>query len=142
MSDKVSVFELMRIIRDARSTRGAQRAVLNAIALRCKPEEDFKCWPSYARLAVDCQLDRKTVTRAAKALVKAKIIAIRERSQKSNLFFINYPLLVKQADAIKAQTQSIDYFVVSPFASVDEADAAHDIHQPSSASSWLTGGVR
>ena len=98
----ISVFQVLRLVRDARSTKGAERQLLMALVLRCNPKENFKCWPSYALLAKDVQLDPMTLKRAAKKLEDREIIKRVIRPNHSNLFFINVALLQEQAAAANA----------------------------------------
>jgi DNA-binding MarR family transcriptional regulator len=92
----------MRIIRDARSTRGGHRQLLNALALRCSPDKNYITWPSYRQLSLDTLLDPATLKRAAHSLEESKLIKRGTRQNRSNLFWINTALLQKQAAAIKA----------------------------------------
>jgi hypothetical protein len=94
-------FALLRLIRDARSTKNADRDLLNALALRSQPAKNFISWPSYRQLALDTQLDEITLRRAAKRLETVKLINRVIRANRSNCFFINVPLLEKQAAAVK-----------------------------------------
>ena len=98
----MSVFQVLRLVRDARSTKGAERQLLIAIALRCNPKEKFKCWPAYALLAKDTLLDPMTLKRAAKRLEDRKIIKRVIRRNHSNMLFINVALLQEQAAAANA----------------------------------------
>jgi hypothetical protein len=98
----LSIFELMRVIRDASSTRSSQRALLNALALRCNPDKGYVTWPSYRTLSLDTLLDPATLKRAAHSLEESKLIKRGTRQNRSNLFWINTALLQKQAAAIKA----------------------------------------
>ena len=102
----LSLFRLQLLVRDARSTKGARRALLNALTLRCRPDQRYSCFPSYATLAKDTMLDPATLKRAAMALEKAGLIKRKVRRNQSNVFFINVALLMKQAAEIKAADEA------------------------------------
>ena len=93
----ISNFELLRLIRDARSTQKTTRIVLNALALRANPNARHSCFPSRPLIATDTQLDLKTVRRALSQLEADKLIAIRTRFNDSDVFFVNVELLQRQA---------------------------------------------
>ena len=95
------LFSLLRTIRDAHSTRDAQRDLLMALAMRCNPSKGYICWPSYAQLEEDTMLNQETLKRAAKKLEDTKLIRRRKRPNHSNIFFINAPLLIQQAEERK-----------------------------------------
>jgi|GEM_PF-3688827 len=97
------IFRILRLVRDARSTKKADRALLYALVLRCRPAEKFIAWPSYARLALDTLLDEVTLQRAAKRLEEAGLIKRVVRANRSNHFYINVALLQDQAAKAKAE---------------------------------------
>jgi hypothetical protein len=101
MTSTMPIFKVLRLIRDARSTKHADRALLNALALRCDPRKKFACWPSYRQLALDTLLDEVTLQRAARRLEDAGLIKRTIRANRSNLFFLNIPKLIEQADSVK-----------------------------------------
>jgi DNA-binding MarR family transcriptional regulator len=146
MSDQeiMPVFKVLRIVRDAQSTRGAQRALLFALAMRCQPAKKFISWPSYRQLAEDTMLDEVTLKRAAKKLEDSKLIRRQVRRNRSNIFFLNVALLQEQARDVKAakekvrvaDIEEIDFFpqpAVGPDESVDE-------YEPDN--TWNQGGVQ
>lgn len=146
MSAVISITTALRAIRDSRSTKHADRAVLIALILRCRPKEGYKCWPSYDTLADDCQLDPATVKRAAKHLIQAKLVLIRHRRNKSNMFYVNVPKLVVDAETMQAQLKvlrdaqkMVDGDDQDPFSSVSGETAPED--QDNDAS-WITGGAQ
>jgi DNA-binding MarR family transcriptional regulator len=98
-SKSMSLFSVLLAIRDARSTRGAQREFLIALGLRCKPEQRFVCWPSYEQLAKDTQLKIVTLKKAARGLEEAGYISRTIRPHRSNKFFINMGKIVAEAEA-------------------------------------------
>jgi hypothetical protein len=98
----MSHFELLRLIRDSRSTKNADRELLHALALRSDPKKSFISWPSYRQLALDTQLDEVTLRRAAKRLESARLIRRVVRANRSNCFLLNVPLLQEQAAEAKA----------------------------------------
>jgi DNA-binding MarR family transcriptional regulator len=96
------VFRVLRLVRDARSTKNADRELLYALVLRCNPAKKFIAWPSYRQLALDTCLDKVTLKRAAKRLEEAKLIKRVVRANRSNCFFVNVALLQDQAAEVKA----------------------------------------
>jgi hypothetical protein len=100
---KLSNFEVLRLVRDARNTKHSERHVLNALVLRANPDKAFSCFPSIDQLADDTQLDAKTVQRSVRILGAKKIITRVERLFTSNIFFINVPLLAEQAAVVIAE---------------------------------------
>jgi DNA-binding MarR family transcriptional regulator len=102
MPDVMPVFRVLRFIRDARSTKKADRALLMALGMRCQPAKKFISWPSYKQLALDTGLDEVTLKRAAKRLEDAKLIKRTVRPNRSNCFYLNVALLQQQAAAVKA----------------------------------------
>jgi DNA-binding MarR family transcriptional regulator len=144
MSNVMSVFAVLRLIRDARSTRNADRALLMALGLRCQPAKKFLCWPSYRQLALDTQLDEVTLKRAAKRLEDAGLIKRVVRQNRSNAFFLNISLLQDQAAAVKAADEEAKKAAFedegSPFAqpmSFTDDEDNDDNH-----SGWLRGRAR
>lgn len=147
----MSVFELLRLVRDARSTRNAPRELLYALALRCRPHEKFIAWPSYVQLAKDTLLDEVTLKRAAKKLEDAKLIKRVVRRNRSNCFYINAALLQEQAAAVKSADEAaknvIEDVDEAPFAdpilkeTVDENAADHDT-EDYDVMAAITGGAR
>jgi hypothetical protein len=124
MSDAMPIFRLMRLIRDARSTRNADRDLLYALALRCKPEKKFSCWPSYRQLSLDTMLDEITFRREAKRPEESGLIKHSIRPNRSNLFFINVPKLLDQVEEIEAKASLEVEEEQSPFGEVafDDGD--------------------
>jgi hypothetical protein len=118
MPDQITIFGLLRCIRDARSTKNASRIVLTALALRCNPSKKFVCWPSYSMLADDTMLDVVTVKRVIRKLVQSELISKTRRPNRSSLYFINVPLLLKQAAEKQSESQQVDVPVDSPFGDV------------------------
>jgi hypothetical protein len=96
------IFRLLRLVRDSRSTKNADRGLLNAIVLRCNPANKFIAWPSYRQLALDTGLNMVTLKRAAKRLEEAKLIKRVVRANRSNCFYVNASLLQDQAAQVRA----------------------------------------
>jgi len=92
-------------IRDAGSTKGADRLVLIALLSRCANDGLFKCFPSYALLAYDAQVNIQTAKRSVRNLVQAGIVRRKVRRNQSNFFFINVSLLKEQAETALAETR-------------------------------------
>lgn len=106
MSDsknKMPIFELMRMIRDSRAVKNAQRLVLDALALRCRTDQDFRAWPSYRQLALDTGLNITTLKRTAKKLEQRNLIHRKVKANKANTYFINGPLLKEMAEAARKE---------------------------------------
>lgn len=96
--------ELALMVRDSRTTKGAQRSLLMALALRANPKKGYSCWPSYRRLADDTQYDEVTLRRAAKTLEDLGLIRRKQRSMRSNLFILNTERMAQhkhEADAAR-----------------------------------------
>jgi len=124
----LSNFEVLRLVRDSRSTKHSQRLVLQAMALRANPKKGYSCFPSYETLALDTLLDEKTVRRAAADLEKADLISRRDQAYSSNLFYLNVRLLQEQANmvrdaAVKKEESTIESPFDEPLIS-DDMDAA------------------
>jgi len=116
---KMSNFEVLRLVRDARNTKHAERHVLNALVLRANPEKAFSCFPSIDQLADDTQLDGKTVQRTLKVLSDSNLIRRIERPFSSNVFFLNVPLLAEQAaKVLAAEKKKKTEMAQSPFGEV------------------------
>ena len=98
--------QIVLMVRDSRSTKGAQRQLLMAIAIRANAKAKYSRFPSYARLADDAQLDEVTLRRAAAALERKGLIQRRRRTNRSNLFLLQVPMLEKHAaEAREARAQ-------------------------------------
>ena len=108
-----TVLDLFRAIRDSESTKGSQRILLLALALRCKPGT-WMCWPSYSRLARDTCLDAVTCKRAAKGLEEAGIVRRQVRRNRSNRFYINFERLRAQAETRSAVRDDLEDSVAAP----------------------------
>jgi DNA-binding MarR family transcriptional regulator len=120
MSKKMASMPLIRIlwlIRDARSTKNSERELLYALALRCNPNKNYSCWPSYRLLAEDTQLDPATLQRAAKLLEGRQLIKRAQRRNRSNYFYLNIRLLQEQAAAVEEREKE-----KAPFESPDLED--------------------
>ena len=98
----LSTFEVIHLIRQTTTTKGAERMLLLMLATRCRPTQDYVAWPSYQQLALDAQYDEVTLRRAARLLAEKKLIAIQTRGSRTNLFFLNVDLLQEQAAAEQA----------------------------------------
>lgn len=98
-------------IRDSRKTtkvKGAERALFEAIGLRCNPKTYFSCFPSYRLLAADTGYDESTLRKKAKVLVAKHLIGRKVRKNRSNIFTLNIKLLWKLARAEKAATEEAE----------------------------------
>lgn len=133
------IFRVLRFVRDARSTKHAERDLLNALALRCNPKKKYIAWPSYALLAKDTLLDEITLKRAAKRLEDAGLIKRVQRQNRSNLFFLNVALLQQQAAAVKeAELMDKEEVEAAPFADPMIPEAAQDEEEDLD---WAGGGL-
>ena len=101
-NDVMPVFGVIRLVRDAQSTRNAERELMYALAMRCNPAKKFMSWPSYRMLASDTMLDQATLKRAAKRLEDQQLIKRVVRANRSNVFYLNVALLQQQAADVKA----------------------------------------
>jgi hypothetical protein len=131
-SNNLSNFQVLRMIRDSRTTKHSERLLLNALALRANPAKGYRSWPSYALLSLDTMLDQKRVRRAAQALEAKNLIKRMERPNSTNLFFVNVALLAAQAEEALAQDKKKkqeDAGIESPFGhfegSIDESEEPH-----------------
>lgn len=88
----------MTAIRDAQCAEGAQRIVLDALALRANPAKGWTCWPSYRLLANDTLLNEETVRRAAKALEEKNLIRRKLRMNTTNIFTVRFKTIVRLAE--------------------------------------------
>jgi DNA-binding MarR family transcriptional regulator len=151
-STKPSILNLLLAIRDAASTKGAQRALLNALALRANPNNDFVCWPSYRMLSRDTCLDEGTLKRAAKRLEDAGLIRRVVRQQQSNRFFVHFDALAAQAEGQREARQLAklgprkegNHFAEPQDNSgnIDlhsDLDDEHDLEQPCDLQSYVAG---
>lgn len=127
MSETLSMFKLLRLVRDARSTKNSDRLLLNALAMRSDPKRNYACWPSYRQLGLDTMLDEVTLKRAAKRLEDAGLLRRRVRKNRSNLFFVNVTKLIEQAEAMReANRKSKSENWESPFEfSLEETNESH-----------------
>ena len=89
---------LLRLIRDARSTKAAGRALLTALAMRMDAGLTCRSSATYEKLAQDTQCDTKTLQRTVKALCEEGLLAQVVRPTRSNVFYINVTLLEQQKE--------------------------------------------
>jgi len=98
--------QIVLMVRDSRSTKGAQRQLLMALGIRANAQAKYSCFPSYAQIADDTQLDEVTCRRAAAALEAKGLIKRRRRTSRSNLFFLQISVLEMRAiEAREARTR-------------------------------------
>lgn len=158
MSDskkKMPIFELMRVIRDSRAVKNGPRLVLDALALRCRTEQEFRAWPSYRQLVLDTGLNMTTLKRIAKQLEERNLIRRKVKANKANTFFINVPLLQEMAQAARDEDQaektkrkfSAYEAARSPFVQPVEDEAELDaptreIDNDENSYNWNVGGGR
>jgi Helix-turn-helix domain len=114
----MSNFEVLRFIRDARSTKGADRAVLNALALRANPNARYSCYPSLQTIADDTMLSVRQVQRALPKLRQANLITYKKRDYKSNYYWINVAELSSQAGKNQREVEATPE---CPFDAVQES---------------------
>ncbi|MGI4827759.1 MAG: hypothetical protein ACRYFU_06165 [Janthinobacterium lividum] len=136
---------MLRNIRDARSTRNAERQLLDALGLRCNPKKKYMCWPSYHQLSLDTGLDSVTLKRAAKRLEDRNLIKRVVRQNRSCLFYLNVALLQEQAEAVKAAEEASRQAVEedeSPFEmpTLDESCVSTEGYDADA--DWLSGGAQ
>jgi DNA-binding MarR family transcriptional regulator len=99
----------MQVLRWARdlqgptAPKGAARPLLQAIILRANQQKRYSCFPSYETLAADCNMDAKTLKRAAKVLEDAGLIRRHVRRNRSNLFVVNVDLIQQEHVKHKAK---------------------------------------
>jgi len=101
-----STMQVLRWARDLQgptAPKGAARLLLQAIILRANQNSKYSCFPSYQTLAADCNMDAKTLKRAAKVLEDAGLIRRHVRRNRSNLFVVNVGLI--QQEHIKREVE-------------------------------------
>jgi len=137
----ISTLKLLTLIRDSHQFSGSQRALLDALALRANPDRDYRCWPSYATLALDTGLDETTLRRAAKALEDANLIRRQRRKTRSNIFFVNVALIQKRAlEEAEARSAALEAGGNSPF-DPPAFDGRSDEGTDSEGGSWDGGAA-
>jgi DNA-binding MarR family transcriptional regulator len=144
-SKPMPIIGVLWLVRDARSTKGSQRELLYALALRTNPAKKFLCFPSYAQLAEDTQLDSATLKRAAKALEDKQLIKRVIRRNRSNVYFLNIPLLQEQAALAKAAKISKAESTETPFGDPVESSVLDGNDRPDNNDDLtyaVTGGTR
>lgn len=141
-TSRPGILSLLWAIRDSRSTKGAQRHLLNALALRCSEKKNYSCWPSYDQLSKDTQLDEVTLKRAAAKLESAEVIKRVTRPNRANIWFLNVAAILSQAAATRTAEKAIadnDDFK-SPFGDpvlpAEDAETGGDEN-----TGWNVGGV-
>jgi hypothetical protein len=95
----ISTLSLLLAIRDSHLVRNADRQLLDAFALRGKPDTGHQCWPSYDQLSLDTGLHIVTLKKAVSRLVKAGLISRKSRGYTSNVYTINVGMIMGQAEA-------------------------------------------
>ncbi len=99
--------DILKLIRDARSTKHSDRIVLSALAIRVNPRKRHSCWPGQPLLVIDTQLDLKTVRAALDRLEANGLIARKKRFDDTDVYWINVALLQRQAAANKAMKDEL-----------------------------------
>jgi DNA-binding transcriptional MocR family regulator len=105
-SDLPGMFVVMLAIRDSHVAKGAQQALLYALALRARPEKHYTCLPSYAQLSQDTGLHGITLQRAAAELESRSLIRRGVRRNTSNVYQINVALILELAGAERVKMKA------------------------------------
>jgi hypothetical protein len=91
---ELPVVGVLHLIRDSRSTRGQQRLVLDAIALRLDAEQGNLFWcGDIPLLAGDTELDKRDVRRAIQKLGERYLLLRATLGPSTNYYSINTELL-------------------------------------------------
>jgi DNA-binding transcriptional regulator YhcF (GntR family) len=93
----MALIKILWSIRDSGIVRNSERQLLDALAMRCRPKEGYKCWPSYRQVARHTSCNVGTLKKAAAALEEKNLIRRTVRRNRSNYFYINIVMLVEQA---------------------------------------------
>lgn len=123
-------FELVKVVRDARAVKGAQRLLLDALVTRANTKQDYSCFPSYTKLMKDTQLKLTQLKVAARELENKGLIRRTYRARSSNRFHINVPMLVKLAAANRKadkEAREGEDAAKGPFDEAEITDAGPDI---------------
>lgn len=97
----LSRFDLYELVRDGTTATGAQLALLNTIAWRANPKENYSCFLGTELLVRETHYTELNVRIAAKKLEEVGLIKRVKRSRRSTLFFLNVPKLVDLAKLAK-----------------------------------------
>ena len=125
---KSTTLNLLLAVRDGASTKGAPRALLNALILRSRATAGFTCFPSYRKLAEDTNLDESTLKRAAKWLEDARLIRRHVRPMHSNRFTIRVGVIMDLAETKRAERNAAKAEALAKLQDAEDGDLAELDH--------------
>jgi hypothetical protein len=96
--------ELYELVRDGTSLKGASRTLLETVAWRSNPRQNYICYASYSELAEDTHYSEQILSIAVRELEAAGYIRRIIRPHQHNVYFLNVPLLLKMAEQKRATT--------------------------------------
>ena len=108
MADRITNWLLLKYIHQARLVRGAQRHLLNALAIRANTRKGYTCVPSYATLMKDTGLSDPSLRAAARDLEAAGLIVRRNRPSSSNLFKVNAERIKQEAEQVQSEEKRLE----------------------------------
>jgi hypothetical protein len=104
-----SRFDLYELVRDGTTVTGAQLALLNTIAWRANPKDNYSCFLGTELLVRETHYTEQNLRIAAKKLQEVGLIKRVKRSKRSTLFFLNVPKLMELAKVVRdAETAESD----------------------------------
>ena len=111
----LSRFDLYELVRDGTTVTGAQLVLLNTIAWRANPKDNYSCFLSTELLVRETHYTEQILRVAAKKLEEAKLIERVKRTKRSTLFFLNVPKLMELAKSVKASYMAESTGGLDPF---------------------------
>jgi hypothetical protein len=82
-------------VRDGTSLKGALRTLLETVAGRSDPRQNYICYASYRELVEDTHYSEAILSVAVRELEAAGFIRRVIRPHQRNVYFLNVPLLLK-----------------------------------------------
>jgi DNA-binding MarR family transcriptional regulator len=95
----LSLLDMLLYTRDSGLTRNSQQSLLYHLVIRCRPKDDYSCFPGYDLLSRDTGLDITTLKRAARGLEEKGLVFRKVRHNHANLWYINFAEIQKKAEA-------------------------------------------
>ena len=112
---KLNRVELYELVRDGTTLTGAQRILMDALAWRASATDNYSCYPSYARLALDTHYTAQNLRIAMRELERAVLIKRTRRRRRSNLYHLNIQLLTQMATEKRALLAKGETWDIDPF---------------------------
>jgi hypothetical protein len=95
------------MVRDGTTLTGAPLVLLNTIAWRANPKENYSCYLGTELLVKETHYTEQNVRIAAKKLEEVGLIKRVKRLKRSTLFFLNVPKLAELAKSVK-EAETVD----------------------------------